>query len=53
MAEYQGRSHVNSVKRREAMARPKEQQAGWINVRKKKIRETIGEWEKMKRKRNL
>lgn len=55
MAEYWGRSNVNSVKRSEAMAQPKEQQAGWINVRKekKKIRETTGEWEKMKRKRNL
>ena len=51
MAEYRGRSNVNSVKRSKAMARPKEQQAGWINVRKKKkkIRETTGKWEKMKK----
>ena len=53
MVEYRGRSNVNSVKRSKAMARPKEQQAGWINVRKKKkkIRETTGKWEKMKRKK--
>ena len=53
MVEYRGRSNVNSVKRSKAMARPKEQQAGWINVikKKKKIRETtgkVGENEKKK-----
>lgn len=31
-----GRSNVNSVKRKEAMSRPKEQVAGWINVEKEK-----------------
>ena len=51
MAEYRGRSNVNSVKRSKAMARPKEQQAGWINVREKKKKDKgnhrkVGENEK-------
>lgn len=44
MAEYQGRSNVNSVKRSREMGRPKEQVAGWINDEKKKI--TTVEWVK-------
>lgn len=50
MAEYQGRSNVNSVKRSRPMGRPKEQAAGWINDEGKKV--TIGEWvKKMKKKK--
>lgn len=36
LAEYRGRSNVNSVKRSKAMGRPKEQEAGWINDEEKK-----------------
>lgn len=51
MAEYRGRSNVNSVKRSKAMGRPKEQEAGWINDEEKIRKATTGEWEKMKKKR--
>lgn len=51
MAENQG--NVTSVKRSRAIGRSKEQVAGWVNDEKEKGKVTTGEWEKMKKKRNL